>query len=80
MDLMARRSGALFAAVCSGFVALRALVAAVHQDYGNRSSFETLFTECLLNQEGIPISDRIFFDTYAECNKNLIIINFKQVK
>jgi hypothetical protein len=34
----------------------------------------------LLNQEGIPISDRVYFDTFAECNKNLIIINFKQVK
>jgi len=30
-----------------------ALVEAVHRDYGNRSTFETLFTECLLNQEGI---------------------------
>jgi hypothetical protein len=34
----------------------------------------------LLNQEFIPISDRVYFDTFAECNKNLIIINFKQVK
>jgi coniferyl-aldehyde dehydrogenase len=30
-----------------------ALVEAVHHDYGNRSSFETLFAECFLNQEGI---------------------------
>jgi coniferyl-aldehyde dehydrogenase len=30
-----------------------ALVEAVHRDFGNRSRFETLFTECLLNQEGI---------------------------
>jgi coniferyl-aldehyde dehydrogenase len=30
-----------------------ALVEAVHRDYGNRSSFETLFAECFLNQEGI---------------------------
>jgi hypothetical protein len=34
----------------------------------------------LLDQSGIPISDRVFFDTYADCNKNLIIVNFKQVK
>jgi len=34
----------------------------------------------LLNQEGIPLSDRMVFDTYSDCNKNLIIINFKQVK
>jgi coniferyl-aldehyde dehydrogenase len=30
-----------------------ALVEAVNRDYGSRSSFETLFAECLLNQEGI---------------------------
>ncbi len=30
-----------------------ALVQAVHRDYGNRSTFETLFAECFLNQEGI---------------------------
>jgi hypothetical protein len=34
----------------------------------------------LLDQSYIPISDRVFFDTYADCNKNLIIVNFKQVK
>ncbi len=34
----------------------------------------------LLNQEGIPLTDRVFFDTYSDCNKNLIIINFKQIK
>ena len=30
-----------------------ALVDAVNRDYGNRSTFETLFAELLLNQEGI---------------------------
>jgi coniferyl-aldehyde dehydrogenase len=30
-----------------------ALVEAVHRDYGNRSTFETLFAECFLNQEGL---------------------------
>ena len=34
----------------------------------------------LVDQSGVPLSDRIFFDTYAECYKNLIVINFKQVK
>jgi hypothetical protein len=34
----------------------------------------------LVDQSGVPLSDRIFFDTFAECNKNLIVINFKQVK
>ncbi len=31
----------------------QALVEAVHRDYGNRSTFETLFTELFLNQEGM---------------------------
>jgi hypothetical protein len=34
----------------------------------------------LLNQEGIAISDKIVFDTSSDCSKNLMIINFKQVK
>ncbi len=34
----------------------------------------------LVDQSGVPLSDRVFFDTYAECTKNLVIINFKQVK
>lgn len=34
----------------------------------------------LLDQSGIPISDRVFIDTSADCSKNLILINFKQVK
>lgn len=34
----------------------------------------------LLDQANIPISDRIYFNTYADCSKNLIIMNFKQVR
>jgi hypothetical protein len=34
----------------------------------------------LLSQAGIPLSDKIYFDTYNDCNKNLIIIDFKQVR
>jgi hypothetical protein len=34
----------------------------------------------LLDQAGIPISDRIYFDTFEDCNKNLILINFKQIR
>ncbi len=34
----------------------------------------------LVDQAGVPLSDRIFFDTFAECTKNLVVINFKQVK
>ena len=34
----------------------------------------------LLNQAGGPISERIYFDTYEDCNRNLIVISFKQVR
>ena len=34
----------------------------------------------LLDQSGIPLSKQFAFDTFAECDKNLIIINFKKVR
>ena len=34
----------------------------------------------LLDQELKPLSDRIFFSTVDACDKNLILVNFKQVK
>lgn len=34
----------------------------------------------LLDQSGIPMSDKVYFDTYADCEKNLIFVNFKQVR
>lgn len=34
----------------------------------------------LLDQAGIPISERIYFDTFEDCEKNLILINFKQIR
>lgn len=34
----------------------------------------------LLDQSGFPLSDKFFFDTFDSCDKNLIIINFKQVR
>jgi len=34
----------------------------------------------LLDQAGFAISDRVFFDTSADCTKNLVIVNFKQIK
>ena len=30
----------------------------------------------LLDQSGAPLSDQILFDTYADCNRNLILISF----
>jgi hypothetical protein len=34
----------------------------------------------LLDQQNLPISDRVYFDTYDDCKKNLIIIYFDQVR
>jgi hypothetical protein len=34
----------------------------------------------LLDQQNLPLSDRVYFDTYDDCKKNLIIIYFEQVK
>lgn len=34
----------------------------------------------LLDQAGIPISERIYFDTFEDCQQNLVLINFKQVR
>ena len=33
----------------------------------------------LLDQQNLPLSERIYFDTYADCEKNLVIIYFNQV-
>jgi hypothetical protein len=34
----------------------------------------------LLDQAGLAMSEKIYFDTYDNCDKNLIFINFKQVR
>ncbi len=34
----------------------------------------------LLDQQNLPLSDRIYFDTFADCQKNLVIIYFSQVR
>ena len=34
----------------------------------------------LLDQSGVPLSNRIYFDTYEDCEKNIILINFRQVR
>jgi hypothetical protein len=43
------------------------------------SSQGTLWIQ-LLDQQNLPLSDRIYFDTYADCQKNLIVIYFNQVR
>jgi hypothetical protein len=34
----------------------------------------------LLDQQNLPLSNKVFFDTYDDCQKNLIIIYFIQVR
>lgn len=34
----------------------------------------------LLDQAGLPLSDKVYFDTSAECDQNLILIDFEQVR
>ena len=34
----------------------------------------------LFDQAMLPLSDQVYFDTFADCDKNLILINFNQVR
>ena len=34
----------------------------------------------LLDQAGLPLSEKVTFDTFDDCSKNLVLINFKQVR
>jgi hypothetical protein len=43
------------------------------------ASSQTLWVQ-LFDQAMIPLSDRIYFDTYGDCNKNLILVNFSQIR
>jgi len=66
------------------------VVSGMNQEYG-RSGFEiqlgeaplpsddTLFIR-VFDMAGLPLSDEIRFDTSGECDKNLVLIRFKQVR
>jgi hypothetical protein len=43
------------------------------------STTHTLWLQ-LFNQAGGALSDKVYFDTYSGCEKNLIVIHFKEVK
>jgi len=34
----------------------------------------------LLDQGGLPLSDKIYFDTFADCERNQILINYQQTR
>lgn len=42
-------------------------------------SSQTLWVQ-LFDQAMLPLSNQIFFDTFADCDKNLILIHFDQVR
>jgi len=43
------------------------------------SSQGTLWIQ-LLDQQNLPLSERVYFDTYDDCQKNLTVIYFSQVR
>jgi hypothetical protein len=43
------------------------------------ASRQTLWVQ-IFDQALIPLSDKIFFDTYEDCERNLILLNFNQVR
>lgn len=45
---------------------------------GPLPSTRTLYVQ-ILDQAGQPLSDKVFFDTFSECERNLILINFTQL-
>lgn len=43
------------------------------------ASNKTLWVQ-LMDQAGLPLSEKVNFETFADCSKNLVLINFKQVR
>ncbi len=43
------------------------------------ASVQSLWIQ-LFDQAHIPLSDKVYFDTYADCERNLILINFSQTR
>jgi hypothetical protein len=41
------------------------------------SSKGELFLQ-LLDQSGLPLSDKIYIDTFNDCSKNLVLVRFKK--
>ena len=41
-------------------------------------SAQSLYVE-LLDQADLPLSEKFYFDMFSDCEKNLILINFKQI-
>ena len=41
------------------------------------NSRDTLYVQ-LLDQAGLPLSERIYIDTFSDCEKNLVLVRFKK--
>ncbi len=65
-------------------------ISGTHTEYGD-SGYEfqlgtSLITSSgllsiqLVDQSGLPLSEQVIFDTYDTCDKNLVLVNFRQVK
>ncbi len=65
-------------------------ITGTHTEYGE-SGYEfqlgtspirsiALLSVQLVDQAGLPLSDLVVFDTFETCDKNLVLINFRQVK
>jgi hypothetical protein len=63
-------------------------VSGISPEYG-KSGFEFVLGETpvnssdsiyvqLLDQAGLPLSDRIYIDTSSDCKKNLVLVRFKK--
>jgi hypothetical protein len=42
-------------------------------------SVQNLYLQ-LLDQADLPLSEKYYFDTFNDCEKNLILVNFTQVR
>jgi hypothetical protein len=63
-------------------------VSGISPEYG-KSGFEFVLSDTpvdsrdtvyvqLLDQAGLPLSDRIYIDTFSDCKKNLVLVRFKK--
>jgi hypothetical protein len=41
------------------------------------NSRDTLYVQ-LLDQAGLPLSDKVYIDTFSDCKKNLVLVRFKK--
>jgi hypothetical protein len=65
-------------------------ISGTHTEYGDSGyefplgttpiSSSGLLSIQLIDQSGLPLSEQVIFDTFDTCDKNLVLINFRQVK